>query len=96
MKKILYLALFFFIPYSFCYETDHYVIKNPGEPAPLVKLKRSRRPIEEYTNLQIQDEDVIAAEKFKIAKEIELEGRVPYQESRRIVNTPTSGSTSNK
>jgi hypothetical protein len=60
MKKIVYLSLFFIVTYSFSYETHHYVIKNPGQPAPLEKTKRSHRPLDQYGNLQIQDEDVIA------------------------------------
>jgi hypothetical protein len=95
--KIAYFSIsLFLITSCFCYETNHYVIQRPGEIAPFEKFKRSYRPIGEYGNLQIQDDDVIAQERYKIVKEIELEGRVPYQESRQTVITRNVGSNSNK
>lgn len=97
MKKIIYISFSLsLISLNFCYEADHYVIKKPGEPAPLDTIKRSLRPLEQYSNLQIQEQDVIAQERFKISKEIELEGRIPYQESKKTVITPTAGSVSNQ
>ncbi len=72
--------------------TNHYVIKKPGEAEDYEKIKRHLKP-EEYEHW---DADVIAQERFKRAKELELEGRIPFQQSRQTIITPTSGSTSNR
>lgn len=79
-----------------CYKTEHYYIKKPGDPMYLIKTNNAQRPNSEYANVEVVSKQVLAEERFKRLKEIELEERIPYQESRKTVITPTSGSLSNR
>lgn len=89
MEKIMVLLLFFFIPCPmFCRTVPHYVIKKPGDPAPLQKM--GRRLGQDYQPYkEIMDENVLAQEQFKRIKQKELEGRISYEASRKSIITRT-------
>lgn len=92
-------SLFFILLISITpcfYSQAQYYIQKPGNPAPLVTRTASPLPISQYSNIEIVDNDVLAQERFQRLKTIELEGRIPYQETRKTIITPTSGSTSNQ
>lgn len=86
MKKIVFLILFIIITQALARTVNQYVIHKPGEVLPTMR-KRYIRPNE--TEPEFIDEDVKAQMLFKKFKEIELEGRIPYQESRKTTVIPT-------
>jgi hypothetical protein len=98
MKNHFFITIFLFlISTSFCRENNyypHYVVKQPGQIAPYTRFDHNVViPPEKAVPF---DEDVWEQERRFRLLEIEMKGRIPYQESRQTVITPTSGSNSNR
>ena len=64
-----------------------YVMKKPGEAHPVRGGNRLLNQNE--ATLEVVDEQVLAQEQFARIKELELEGREPYQEDRKTSITRT-------